>query len=146
MVPLRLGHPDEAQSRESLRRHEHAEPSRAIAPVLELDQVRALQAEVLEVRASEAARAYITALTLATRDHPSVALPASPRASVMLLRAAQAMALCEGRGHVLPDDVKAVAPAVLTHRLGMGGPLAEEAVGDILDRVPVPLASPASPE
>jgi len=140
MVLLRLGHPDETQSREILRRHEHAEPSRTTAPVLDLTQVRAMQAEVLKVRASEAARAYITALTLATRDHPSVALPASPRASVMLLRAAQAMALCQGRGHVLPDDVKAVAPSVLGHRLGVAG-AAEEVVDEVLARVPIPLTA-----
>jgi MoxR-like ATPase len=141
MVQLRLGIPDESQSKEILRRHEHAEPRRDLQPVLALERIRAIQDDVLAIRASEAARSYISAITLATRDHPAVGLPASPRASVALLRAAQAMALCEGRDHVLPDDVKEVAIAVLGHRLAIGAAEADAVVADILGRVPVPLST-----
>jgi MoxR-like ATPase len=140
MILLRLGRPDEAQTREILRRHEHAEPGRDAEPILELDTVRDMQDEVFRVRASEAARAYVSDIVLATREHPSVGLPASPRASVALLRAAQAMAVYEGRKHVLPDDIKAVAPAVLGHRLSIATGNADEVVAEILQRVPIPLS------
>jgi MoxR-like ATPase len=136
---LRLGRPDELQAREILRRHEHAEPTRDGEAVCDLDTIRAVQGEVLEVHVSEAARAYIAAITIASREHPHVSLPASPRASVALLRTAQATAVYHGRGWVLPDDVKAVAPAVLGHRLAVTAGLAEDVVGEILEKVPVPL-------
>jgi MoxR-like ATPase len=139
MVLLRLGRPDQVQSREILRRHEHAEP-RESRPVLDLDTVREMQEEVIQVHASEAARAYIADIVLETREHPAVGLPASPRASVALLRAAQALAVYEGRGHILPDDVKAVAPAVLGHRLAVATGDQEDVVAEIAERVPVPLS------
>jgi len=136
---LRLGRPDEAGAREILRRHQHSEPDRDQDPVCDLDSVRAAQAEVLEIHASEAARAYIAAITIATRDHPGVGLPASPRSSVALLRSAQGMALYLGRDHVLPDDIKAVAPAVLGHRLAADSGPGEDVVAELLEQVPVAL-------
>ena len=136
---LRLGRPDEAQAREILRRHEHAEPPRDQVAVCDLDTIRAVQREVLQVHVAEAARAYIAAITIATREHPHVGLPASPRASVAMLRTSQATAVYHGRGWVLPDDVKAVAPAVLGHRLAVSAGSPEETVAEILDTVPVPL-------
>jgi MoxR-like ATPase len=140
-VLLRLGRPDEAQSREILRRHEHGDAEgQTVERVLGPAEVLALQDEVLAVRASEAARAYVAAIALATREHPAVGLPASPRASVALLRTAQAVAVMAGRDHVLPDDVKRVAAGVLGHRLASAG-AGEEVVGEILDRVPVPLST-----
>ena len=138
-MQLRLGRPDEVQAREILRRHEHAEPRRDGEAVCTLDTIRRVQRDVLEVHVSEAARAYIAAITIATREHPQVGLPASPRASVAVLRAAQAFAVHGGRGWVLPDDVKAVSPAVLSHRLGVTSASPEDVVGEILGTVPVPL-------
>ncbi|MEA2644992.1 MAG: MoxR-like ATPase [Chloroflexota bacterium] len=138
-MQLRLGRPDETQAREILRRHEHAEPAHDGEAVCDLDTVRRLQAQVLEVHVSEAARSYIAAITIATREHPQVGLPASPRASVALLRTAQAYAVHSGRGWVLPDDIKAVCPAVLAHRLGVSAATPEDVVGEILGTVPVPL-------
>jgi len=140
MVLLRLGHPDERSSLEILRRHEHSEPDPQVEAVLGLERVRALQEAVLAVHVSEAARAYIASIVLATRDHPAVGLAASPRASVAALRAAQALALCRGRRHVLPDDVKLVAAPVLAHRLATTGAAGEEVVAELLDKVPVPLS------
>jgi MoxR-like ATPase len=139
MVLLRIGRPDAAQSREILRRHQHSEPTRELAPVLGLADVVRLQEQVVQVFASESARDYIADITLATRTHPQVGLPASPRASVALLRASQALALHSGRNHVLPDDVKLVAPAVLSHRLSVSGGEPEEVVREIVGGVSVPL-------
>ncbi len=141
MLRLALGRPDEEQSREILRRHQHADAGTAIAPVLDLKTLRSMQHEVVDVHTSEALRSYIARLALATRDHPRVGLPASPRATVALLRAGQAIAFLEGRDYALPDDVKDAAPAVLGHRLEvtLGDP--EEVVREILAATPVPLRS-----
>jgi MoxR-like ATPase len=136
---LRVGRPDHAQQEEILRRHEHAQPRRDQAPVCDLATIRGAQQDVMRVRVSPAVRSYIVGLVLATRDHPAVGLPASPRASVALMRASQAMALHQDRDHVLPDDVKAVAPAVLGHRLAVATGRGDEVVTELLDRVPVAL-------
>ena len=136
---LRVGRPDHAQQAEILRRHEHAEPRREQAAVCDLATIRDAQQDVLKVHVSAAIREYIVRIVLATRDHPAVGLPASPRSSVALLRAAQAMALYSQRGHVLPDDVKAVAPAVLGHRLSVNTGGGEDVVSELLERVSVPL-------
>ena len=136
---LRVGRPDHAQQAEILRRHEHSEPRRDQAPVCDLATIRLAQQEVLAIHVSPAIREYVVRVILATRDHPAVTLPASPRASVALLRCSQAMALHEGRGHVLPDDVKRVAPSVLGHRLAVAAGPGDAVVVELLDRVPVPL-------
>jgi MoxR-like ATPase len=140
MVRLALGRPDEEQSREILRRHEHSEPGLGMRPVMDLATICTMQRQVLEVHVSEALRAYIAAIAIETRNQGEVGLPASPRATVAVLRGAQAMALYRGRDHALPDDVKAVAPSVLAHRLAVAGGDASELVAQVLDRVPVPLA------
>ena len=81
----------------------------------------------------------------ATREHPGVELGASPRASLALYRAAQALAAIRGRGFVVPDDVKLLAPAVLTHRLiiasgsRLRGRDRESIVAAILEETPVPV-------
>ena len=81
------------------------------------------------VHASDALRAYVVALLGRTREDPRVELGASPRAGLMLLRAAKARALLRGRDHALPDDVQALAPAVLAHRIVLA-PEAMEATGE----------------
>jgi len=136
---LRVGRPDHDQQAEILRRHEHTEPRRDQAPVCDLATIRGAQRDVLRVHVSPAIREYVVRIILATRDHPAVGLPASPRASVALLRSAQAMALHQGRGHVLPDDVKRVAGAVLGHRLAVAAGPGEAVVTELLNRVSVPL-------
>ncbi len=101
---------------------------------------------VEEVYASEAVLRYVVSVTSATREHRGIDLGASPRASRMLLSAARARAAANGRSYCAPDDVKAMAPGVLGHRIipsaGTGGEdgssgAAEEIVRDILSSVPV---------
>jgi len=139
MVRLQLGRPNEEQSREILRRHQHADAGARTAPVLALASIRSMQREVMDTHTSDALRSYIAGIALATREHPRVGLAASPRATVAMLRASQAKAFLEERDHVLPDDVKAVTPAVLAHRLQVALGNAEDVVREILERTPVPL-------
>jgi MoxR-like ATPase len=117
MVRLSLGYPDPADEAGMLEGHEAGDR------VLELDAITD-RAEVLEaveathrVHASRALRDYVVALSRQTRADPRVELGASPRAGLMLLRAAKARALIQGRDHALPDDVQALAQAVLAHRI-----------------------------
>jgi MoxR-like ATPase len=125
MVRLSLGYPDADAEAGMLLGHESRDK------VLELEAV-ADRAEIVEavetahrVHASRALRDYIVALLRRTREDDRVDLGASPRAGLMLLRAAKARALVHGRDHALPDDVQALADAVLSHRLM----LAPEAAG-----------------
>src|ERR671917_188070 len=117
MVRLSLGYPDAADEAGMLAGHESGDR------VLDLDAVTD-RAEVVEavdaahkVHASKALRDYIVALLRHTRSDGRVELGASPRAGLLLLRAAKARALIEGRDHALPDDVQALADSVLTHRI-----------------------------
>ena len=135
---LRIGRPDVDQTDEILRRHEHAEPARHVEPVTTLEEILQAQYEVLDVNVSDAARQYVGALIITTRSHPAVGLPASPRASVALLRSAQAQALLHDRDYVIPDDVKAVAVAVLAHRLAIAGSQPEAVVDEIVAATPIP--------
>lgn len=114
--------------------------------VLELEQVtsvtqiRLAQQSTALVHASGPLREYIVALLARTRADPRVELGASPRAGLMLLRAAKANAALEGRDHALPDDVQALAQAVLAHRLlpvaSAVGVRREQLVADALAAVP----------
>jgi MoxR-like ATPase len=97
------------------------------------------------VRVVEPVREYIVKVSRATRQHPEIELGASPRATLALYQTAQAWAAINGRDYVLPDDVKFLAPHVLTHRL-MISPQAQlrgrrisELVSDIVEAVPVPV-------
>ena len=105
----------------------------------------AARAVVDRVHADPALADYVVALATATRRDPRLALGASPRAGLALLRASKARALMEGRPYATPEDVRALGRAVLAHRLILTpdararGAAAEDAVADALDSVPVPL-------
>jgi MoxR-like ATPase len=88
-----------------------------VGPVLTPEVILAWQAEVEAIHVEDEVMDYVISLAEFTRHHPQVALGASPRASLVLLRAAKARALLHGRDYALPDDAKALAHAVLGHRL-----------------------------
>jgi MoxR-like ATPase len=108
------------------------------------EELAEVMAAALRVHVDPSLADYVVALVAATRADRRLALGASPRAGLSLLRAAKASALLEGRGYVLPDDVKALAPMVLTHRLVVAGDArargagAEDVVADALAATPVP--------
>jgi MoxR-like ATPase len=103
-----------------------------------------MQENVKDVFIEHSLKQYLVDLVWATREHPMLSLGASPRASLGLLRAGQARAALQGRDFVLPDDIKAVASAVLCHRLFLKPEArvrqadAEQIVAEVLDQVPVP--------
>jgi MoxR-like ATPase len=103
-----------------------------------------LQAAVRQVRVDPALTTYVVALVRATRQSPTLILGASPRASVALLRLSQSAALLDGREFVIPDDIKALAPAVLRHRVAVApeleleGVTPDDALRGLLERVAAP--------
>jgi MoxR-like ATPase len=140
MVRVSLGYPSaEAESAMLL---DHAERDRVLdlEPVADVAEVLAAQGAAAAVHGSEALRRYVVGILDATRADPRVDLGASPRAGLMLFRAAKAMAALDGRDHALPDDVQALADSVLAHRLllgpGSGGDERAAVVRDALERVP----------
>ena len=118
VVRVALGYPDADEERSIANRYRvTAEPLEAVEQVLDGPAVLQMRETVRTVEMSEPVERYLVALVRATREREEVRLGASPRASVALYRAAQAMAFLDGRGFVLPDDVKAAAVPVLAHRV-----------------------------
>lgn len=143
LVRLRLGYPPPEVERELLRTRRDRDPLEGLEPVLSASELRAMQAAVADVKIDDAILDYLHAIVLATRQSPLLEVGASTRAAIAFERIVRARALVEGRTHVMPDDVKKLAPPVLAHRLRGAGDGArddaERALAEILERVPVPV-------
>jgi MoxR-like ATPase len=149
MVRLAIGYPDEAGERELLaRRAARAAEQPELAPVVTLEELRAMQAAVHEVHVEPDVVAYVVALVRATRGDPGVQIGASPRGALALMQLARAGALLDGRAYVLPDDVKAVAVAALAHRLVLRPELwiQQTAPQDVVARLLAEVPAPVVPE
>jgi MoxR-like ATPase len=140
MVRVSLGYPSPEAERDMLADHGERDRVLDLEPVAEVGEVLAAQAAAARVHGSEALRRYIVDVLDMTRADPRVELGASPRAGLMLFRAAKALAALEGRDHALPDHVQALALSVLTHRLLLAPDAAGDdranVVRDALSRVP----------
>src|SRR5205807_7508115 len=119
MVRISLGYPSPGAEAGMLADHEAGDRVLALAPVADAAEVLAAQDAAARVTATEPLRDYVVRLLWRTREDPRVDLGASPRAGLMLLRAAKAYAMMRGRDHALPDDVQSLARPVLAHRLVM---------------------------
>jgi MoxR-like ATPase len=148
LVRLEIGYPDAAQEARIL--HLHRRPGAAAPPAAVLDAagLTALQAAAQAVHVDATVEGYLVALARASREDARLMLGASPRATLALMRLAQALALLDGRDFVGPDDVKAAAVPVLAHRLVLrpehwGGRLDPRlVVRGLLDRVDTPPVQP----
>jgi MoxR-like ATPase len=140
MVRVSLGYPTTEQETEMLADHGERDRVLDLEPVADVGDVLAAQVAAGAVHGSEALRRYIVSILEATRQDSRVELGASPRAGLMLFRAAKSRAALDGRDHALPDDVQSLAVSVLSHRLllapGAGGDERARVVRDALDRVP----------
>ena len=140
MIRVSLGYPNASEEAEMLAEHAAHDRVLDLDSVTDVATVRAAQAAASTVHGSEALRAYVVALGAATRQDPRVELGASPRAVLMLFRAAMALAALDGRDHALPDDVQGLATSVLGHRLLLAphtdGVTVDQVVEDALDKVP----------
>jgi MoxR-like ATPase len=140
MVRLSLGYPDAMAEADMLAGHESGDRVLELEPVVDRAEVVDAVAAAHRVHASRALRDYVVGLLRRTREDNRVELGASPRAGLMLLRAAKALALIRGRDHALPDDVQALAEAVLAHRLMLApesaGVASRAVVADAIAAVP----------
>ena len=141
---LSLGYPPAGEEARMLGEQTTNPPLDLLEPVADRDDVLAAIDAARRVHVEDSVRDYVVALLHTTRSSSLLALGASPRAGIALLRMAKAHALAAGRDFTLPDDVVQVAPAVLAHRLILapeargGGIVGRDAVQDALERTPVP--------
>jgi MoxR-like ATPase len=145
MLRLSIGYPSAEIEAEILATHGATQPLDAISAVADARGVAEMIETAHRVHVAPAIRRYIVALVEATRNHSDVYLGASPRASIMVLRASRALAAADERDYVVPDDVKALAVPALAHRIivsadaVMAGRSAETVIRELLDEVVVPL-------
>lgn len=143
-IKLSMGYPSEVQEVGILMDRRGVNPIDAVNAVADAETIGAMRREVLSGNVDEEVCKYIVSLITETRKHPMISLGASPRASLALMRVSQAWAFLHGRNFVTPEDIKAVARAVLTHRLvltqeaKLAGKTAESLLSDILFHTPVP--------
>jgi MoxR-like ATPase len=145
LMKIALGYPDETDENAMLLRFEREDPLATLSSVVTPDDILTMQEQVRTVRVEESVRRYIVAISRATRLHDDILLGASPRATMALHRTCQARAAIDGRDFVIPDDVKHMAPVVLTHRLlvnpatRLRGRQPEDVVRDVVGTVAVPV-------
>jgi MoxR-like ATPase len=132
MIRVSLGYPEPEAEAGMLADHEAGDRVLTLAPVVSAAEVLAAQDAATRVNATEPLRDYVVRLLWRTREDPRVDLGASPRAGLMLLRAAKARALLQGRDHALPDDVQALAEPVLAHRLVLAPEAARARARDVI--------------
>jgi MoxR-like ATPase len=132
MVRISLGYPDPGQEAGMLADHESGDRVLSLSPVASAGELLAAQDAATRVAAAEPLRDYVVRLLWRTREDPRLDLGASPRAGLMLLRAAKAHAMLRGRDHALPDDVQALAHPVLAHRLVLAPGASRSAVDEVI--------------
>ena len=141
---ISLGYPSMSDEIDIIERQQYIHPIEQLDHVADASEIVTLQETVKQIHVDDAVKQYIVSVVGATRNHPSIYLGSSPRGSLALYRTAQARALMEGRDFALPDDVKALAEAVLSHRIKLLSTSrsqdtdAKASLAEILDTVPVP--------
>ncbi|MHA6252519.1 AAA family ATPase [Oceanobacillus sp. CAU 1775] len=145
ILKLQMGYPSFAEELELLENTAKNHPIESIESVMTREELIELQAEVNEVYIDTSIQSYIVNIVKRTRENPKTFLGVSPRGSIALMKAAKAYAYIKGRDYVIPDDVKYLAPYVLSHRMIMtsegkyDGATGEEIVHSILDTTHIPV-------
>jgi MoxR-like ATPase len=145
LLKLPVGYPEEEEEHTILLRFEREDPLDTLEAVTTAEEILGLQRQVCEVRVETSVRSYIVDVVRATRKHKDIQLGASPRGSLALYKCAQALAAIRGREYVLPDDVKLLAPYVLSHRIiispatRLRGRQIADVLMDVIGTVPVPV-------
>jgi MoxR-like ATPase len=145
LLRIAIGYPSQQEENAILERFRLDDPLPDLSPVTTPEEIIQLQALRRQVRVEDSLRDYIVRIARATRSHPEIELGASPRGTLALYQAAQAWAGIQGREYVLPDDIKKLAPVVLTHRLMISpqaqlrGRRPEAVVAGVVETVSVPV-------
>jgi len=146
LMRMRIGYPDREAERDIVRQTDNAN-AEAARPILSTDELLHFQTQVSRVAVDDAIVDYMLSIVERTRSHEALALGVSPRGAQALYRAAQALALVEGREYVIPDDVKRLVIPVFAHRIGIAraslsqrsSEMSERILQEILTAVDVPL-------
>lgn len=147
LMRLSLGYPSPEDERQILINLWREHPITKLDKIVDGMELLNLQKTIWDVHVDESLQAYIVALVSATRSHPDLALGVSPRGSLALFKAAQALAAIRGRDHVRPDEVKDLVPVTLAHRLivkpeaELRGRTANRILDDVLENTPLNLGS-----
>jgi MoxR-like ATPase len=147
LLKTQLGYPDKKEEVRILERFQETDPFPLLEPVATPADITELQKIRRSIRVSQPIREYIADIVHATRDDEAIQFGGSPRASLGLMRAGQALAALRGRNYVLPDDIKYLAHPVLTHRLilteneRLKGKSTNHFIEKLIKRVPVPVAA-----
>ncbi len=145
LISLSLGYPTPQEERQILTNLRREHPISQLEKVVSDSDLLTLQHQIWDVHVDETLQEYIVTLAAATRAHPDLALGISPRGSLALFKAAQALAAVRGRDHVLPDDIKYLVPATMAHRLivrpeaQLRGRGASAILNDVLQNTPLDL-------
>ncbi|RRQ20292.1 MoxR family ATPase [Guyparkeria sp. SCN-R1] len=135
---IRLGYPDADTEREMLLSGGGRAHLAEVEPIVDAEGLQRLRAETARVHVATRIAGYVQSLLVASREAPEFRVGLSPRAGLMLLNLARAWALIDQRDHVLPDDVQAVLPDLVNHRVGLDGHDGRDAADLLLERVPTP--------
>ena len=144
LLKISLGYPDKEQEISILKRFQEDDPLQTLAAVANPLELAELQTVRKSIHLSYPVRAYITDIVGATRENEALRFGASPRGTLGLMRAGQALAALRGREYVLPDDIKYLAGRVLAHRLivredeRLRGKKPEQVLEEIIQQIPVP--------
>ena len=145
LMRIKIGYPSEAEENQILMRFDRQDPLDDLQPVASAQEVVGLQRARPEVRVEASVREYMVRIARATREHAAVQLGASPRGTLALYKACQALAAIRGRDYVVPDDAKELAAPVLTHRIivspqtRLRGRTPEDVVMETVNAVPIPV-------
>jgi len=146
MMNISLGYPKAADEINILDSHQHHHPLEDLAQIMTADELVHIQQQIRGIHVDPSIREYIVAISNATRNHQNIYLGVSPRGSLALFRAAQALAAMRGRGYVIPDDIKLLAKPTLAHRIIVTPAARVRAItstsilDEILQSIPVPNA------
>lgn len=146
MLNVKLGYPKPSDEVKILTSHQHHHPLDDLAQIMTAEELVRIQRQVCLIHVDPSIHEYIVAIANATRTHQNIYLGASPRGSLSLVRAAQALAAMRGRGYVIPDDVKLLVKPTLAHRIIMTSAARARSIAsatvldEILQSVPVPNA------
>jgi MoxR-like ATPase len=145
LMQLRLGYPSAEEEDEILQCYQRSDPLMDLRAVATAEDVLELQRQVQDIHVSTDVRNYIVQVARTTREHEAVDLGVSPRGTLALFKASQALAALRGRDYVIPSDVQYLCPPILAHRIHISprtrlrGRTPAQVVAEITDTVPVPV-------
>jgi MoxR-like ATPase len=145
LMQLRLGYPSAEEEDEILQCYQRSDPLIDLRAVATAEDVLELQRQVQDIHVSTDVRHYIVQVARTTREHEAVDLGVSPRGTLALFKASQALAALRGRDYVIPSDIQHLCPPILAHRIHISprtrlrGRTPAQVVAEITDTVPVPV-------